>query len=136
MAHGLPLFGGAQLALDTTLVSALHCDLSARAGAAHRVALEVARRRKERTDPELLALWSRCRLVVMANEVGGRWSPEALAFLRQLAKAKSRNEPPLIQRRAQQAWKMRWLAIMSCAAARAVSSSLLGVMEVRMVLSL
>ena len=40
----------------------------------------------------------RCRLVVMANEVGGRWSPEALAFLRQLAKAKARHEPPLMQR--------------------------------------
>ena len=39
-----------------------------------------------------MAPWSRCRLVVMANEVGGRWSPEALAFLRQLAKAKARNE--------------------------------------------
>ena len=51
--------------------------------------------------------------------------PEALAFLRHLAKAKARNEPPLMQRRAQQAWKMRWLAIMSCTAARAVSSSLL-----------
>ena len=59
------------------------------------------------------------------GHAGGRWSPEALAFLRQLAKAKARNEPPLMQRRAQQAWKMRWLAIMSCAAARAVSSSLL-----------
>ena len=93
VADGLPLFGGAQLAVDTTL-SALHCDGSARPGAAHRdgVALEVARRRKERTHPEM-APWSRCRLMVMANEVGGRWSPEALAFLRQLAKAKAHNEP-------------------------------------------
>ena len=51
VADGLPLFGGAQLAVDTTLVSALHCDGSAHAGAEHRdgVALEVARRRKERT---------------------------------------------------------------------------------------
>ena len=86
-------------------LSALHCDGSARAGAAHRdgVALDVARRRKERTYQELVAPWSRCRLVVMANEVGRQWSPEALAFLRQLAKAKARNEPPLMQRRAQQA---------------------------------
>ena len=30
VAEGLPLFGGAQLALDTSLVSALHCDGSAR----------------------------------------------------------------------------------------------------------
>ena len=49
--------------------------------------------------------------MVVANEVRGRWSPEALAFLHQLAKAKARNEAPLMQRTAQQAWKMRWLAI-------------------------
>ena len=51
MADGLPLFGRAQLAVNTTLVSALHCDGSARAGAAHRdgVVLTMARRRKERT---------------------------------------------------------------------------------------
>ena len=57
VADGLPLFGGAQLAVDTTLVSALHCDGSARAGAADRdgVALTMARRRKERTYPELVA---------------------------------------------------------------------------------
>ena len=33
IAEGLPLFGGAQLAVDTTLVSAHHCDGSARARA-------------------------------------------------------------------------------------------------------
>ena len=42
---GLPLFGGAQLALDTTLVSALHCD----------GAISVAERRKEQRYPELVA---------------------------------------------------------------------------------
>ena len=35
VADGLPLFGGTQLAIDTTLVSTLHCDGSARRGAAH-----------------------------------------------------------------------------------------------------
>ena len=36
VADGLPLFGGAQIAVDTTLVSALHCDGSALIGAANR----------------------------------------------------------------------------------------------------
>ena len=36
VADGLPLFGGTQLDIDTTLVSTLHCDGSARRGAAHR----------------------------------------------------------------------------------------------------
>ena len=113
--------------LSTPLLSALHCDGSAIVGAANRdgVALAVARRHKERTFPEWAAPWSRCRLLVMANAVGGRWSSEALAFLRQLAKAKGRSETPLIRRRVAQVWKLRRLVIMSCAAARAVASSLL-----------
>ena len=56
VVDGLPLFGGAQLAVDSTLVSALHCDGSARRGAGDRdgVALVAARRRKERTCTELV----------------------------------------------------------------------------------
>ena len=56
VADGLPLFGGVQLAIDTTLVSALHCDGSPRRGAAHTdgVTLVAARRRKERTYPEFV----------------------------------------------------------------------------------
>ena len=48
VAEGLPLFGGAQLALDTTLVSALHCDGSTRPHAADvdGVALSPRRRKK------------------------------------------------------------------------------------------
>ena len=54
VADGLPLFGGAQLALDMTLVSALKGDGTARRGAADvdGVALEAARKRKARTFPE------------------------------------------------------------------------------------
>ena len=85
-----------------------------------------ARRRKERTYPELVAPRSRCRLVVLANEVGGRWSTEALVFLRLLARAKARSEPLLMRMRTQQAWKLRWLSILACASARAVAVSLLG----------
>ena len=33
-------------------------------------------------------------LVVLANEVGGRWSLETQAVLPQLSRAKSREEPP------------------------------------------
>ena len=52
---GLPLFGRAQFAVDTTLVSALHCDGTATPGAADTdgAALVRAWRRKERTHPEL-----------------------------------------------------------------------------------
>ena len=71
VVDGLPLFGGRQLAIDTTLVGALHADGTARVGAANRdgVALLAARRRKEATYPELVGPRSRCRLVVLGGEV-------------------------------------------------------------------
>ena len=64
------------LAVDTTLVSPLHCDGTARPHAAHvdGAVLEVARRKKEATYPELGAPRARARLVVWAGEVNGRWS--------------------------------------------------------------
>ena len=51
-------------------------------------ALVQARRLKRRTYPELSGDHGRARLVVLAAEVGGRWSEETRAFVRQLAKAK------------------------------------------------
>ena len=71
VVDGLPLFGGCQLAVDTTLVCALHCDGSHGAAAdADGVVLQFARRRKERTYPELVGPRSRARLVVLAM---GKW---------------------------------------------------------------
>ena len=63
--------------------------------------------------------------VVLAGEVGGRGSPETSSFLSQLASAKSRHEPCILRQRVQQAWRSRWQAILSCAAAKAVARSLL-----------
>ena len=69
VADGLPLFGGAQLAIDTTVVSALHADGTARRRAATHdgVATAEARRRKSRTYPELAGLHGRARLVVLGR---------------------------------------------------------------------
>ena len=88
VADGLPLFGRAQLAIDTTVVSALH--------------------------------------VVFGVEVGGRWSRESQDFISQLARARARQEQPLLRRRAEQAWRFRWGSMVSCVVARAVADSLLG----------
>ena len=60
--------------------------------------------------------WSWARLVVLAVEVGGPWSAETSSFLAQLAKAKSRQ--PLLQKRAEQAWRLRWTGILGCALQR------------------
>ena len=127
VVDGLPLFGGSQLAVDTTLVCALHGDGTPHAGAADTdgVVLSRARRRKERTYPELVGPGCRSRLVVLAVEVGGRWSPETRTFVAQLAKSKARQEPRLLQKRVEQAWRIWWGAILACAAAKAVATCLL-----------
>ena len=95
VADGLPLFGGVQLAVDTTLVSPLHCDKSPHRGASNidGAVLEVARRKKETTYPELTGPNARCRLVVLAGETGGSWSDETRTFVGLLAKAKGREVP-------------------------------------------
>ena len=128
VVDGLPLFGGAQLAVDTTLVSTLKGNGEPRRGAADRdgVALAAARRVKERTYPELVDSGRRARLVVFVLEVGGRWSEEVKIFIRLLARARVRSEPRLLQRRLEQAWRLMWYAIISCAAARSFAASLWG----------
>ena len=94
VVDGLPLFRGMQLAVDTTLVSALKGDGEPRRGAAERdgVPLRDARRNRERTYPELVGPGAWPRLVVLALEVGGKWS-EAKTFIQLLAKARARSEP-------------------------------------------
>ena len=63
--------------------------------------------------------------MVLAGEVGGRWSAETMPFLSQLAKAKTRHEPRILRQRVQQASRSRWQAILYCAAAKAFARSLL-----------
>jgi hypothetical protein len=125
-ANGLPLWGGQQLAIDATIVGALRRDGRSQPGASRRdgVQLQVARRRKERAYPELTDA-PRCRLVVFATEVGGRWSSEAVLLVQLLAKAKARAAPRLFQKSAELAFYKRWTAILAVAAQSAVASSLL-----------
>ena len=126
VVDGLTLWQGAQLAINTTLVSPLRCDGSARPRAADHdgAALEDARRRKERTYPELTGDGGRARLVVLAAEVGGRWSIETARFLVSLAK-KVEAAPDVLRGRVQQAYVRRWSALLACSAIRAFSASLL-----------
>ena len=131
VADGLPLFGGAQLAIDTTIASTLHANGEARSAHVGGAALSAARRRKERTYPELIGRPGRARLVVLGVEVCGRWSVETQSFLSSLARAKVRSLRPLLRKRAEQAWRLRWLSLISCTVARAVAMSLLGLPGVR-----
>ena len=88
------------------------------------VALAQARRRKELRYPELAGQHGRAKLVVLASEVGGRWSEECRQFLCQLASAETRNEPKVLRSRARQAWLHRWGSL-ACSSARAFAMSLL-----------
>ena len=112
VVDGLPLRGGAQLAVDTTLVCA----------------------RREAKKKSSTARWGwrlklpsagRSPRVVLAVEVGGRWSEQTRAFLSQLAHTRARQETRLMRKRAEKAWRLRWGGMLACAAAKAVASSLL-----------
>ena len=89
-------------------------------------ALEEARRRKEATYPELArGTEGRARLVVLAAEVGGRWSTQTAQFLRGLAKGRVEAVPRILQDRAKAAWLRRWSSMLACSVVRAFSESLL-----------
>ena len=79
-------------------------DVMLRAG----IALEAARRAKERKYPELAGRGGRARLVVEGAEVGGRFSSETSQFLRGLVSAKVRGVPPPLKGKAAAAWMRRW----------------------------
>ena len=71
------------MAIDTTMVSPLRRDGTARLRAANHdgVVLEVARSKKEATYPEVSGENGRARLVVLAAEVGVRWNSETAQFI-------------------------------------------------------
>ena len=122
VANGLPLWRGAQIAVDTTLVSPLQRSGEPRPGADAEpgCALRHAEASKQRTYPELRAGGAgRCRLVVFGKEVGGRFSPNALAFIRRLARARGRARAPWNAAATGQALTRRWHGLASLAALRA-----------------
>ena len=94
------------LAINTTSVSPLRRDGTARRTAADRNGVAQGRRLKETTYPELSGEDGRARLVVLAAEIGGRWW--MAQFLRALAKARAQSVPLLLQNRVKAAWLRRW----------------------------
>ena len=124
IANGLPLWNGAQLAVDTTIVSPPPPLGRPVLGATRPdPALLEARRRKEATYPELLAS-ARCRLVVIGVEVGGRWGSEAASFLRLLARARARAAPEALRPALRSAYVHRWSGLLCAAALLAFADSL------------
>ena len=87
--------------------------------------LEVARTRKEQKYPELLDN-RRCKLVVVAMEIGGRWSEEAWSFLQLLAGTKARTALTQLKRSTEYCSLRRWSGMIAVAAQTAYAGSLLG----------
>ena len=94
---------------------------------AHRfpgVAIRDAEKAK-RSKYNELAGHGRCRLVVIALEVCGRWSSEAASFVRALAKFKAESCLRLLKRSAELLYFKRWTALLACSAQSAFVASLL-----------
>ncbi|CAE7227299.1 unnamed protein product, partial [Symbiodinium sp. CCMP2456] len=75
---------------------------------------------RNRRCPEL-AVARRCKLV----EVGGRFSQEAVAFLRKLAKARAYESPARLRPAVQRASLHSWMGMLAVAAQRALAYALL-----------
>ena len=129
VVDGLPVFGGAQLARHQYCA---HPMPTARREMPMWMGQHSAARRREekRTYPELIGRPGRARLVVLVVECCGRWSVEP-SFLSSLARAKVRSLRPSLQKRAEQAWRLRWVSLISCTVAHAVAMSLLGLLGVK-----
>ena len=126
VADGLFLFHGAQLVIDTMMVSPLSLTRvpHARCADIDGAATMAARRRKQRRCPELAGEGGRALLVVLVCEVGGRFSKECRHFLRQMSKFKARDEPLLLQQRMRHARLHRWGSKLACSGARGLMPTL------------
>ena len=127
LADNLPLWSAVQLAVDATLVSPVKRDCAPQPKAAVEdgVCLAAARWRKETKYFELLRN-RRCRLVVVAHEVGGRWSEEAWTFLTLLARVKAHTAPAALRRSTEYCFLRRWAGMVAVAAQTAFAATLVG----------
>ena len=126
VANGLPMWNGAQVAVDTTMGSPVSADGSARPSAAGQPGVpcrSAIRDKRERKYRELLAA-GRCRLMVFAVEVGGRLDTGALRFLRKLAHGKARADPEWLRASTAHAHLYRWSAMLCVAAQKAYAATL------------
>ena len=104
------------LACDVTVVSPLHATGEARPRAAgvdgvDGVAIADAEDRKYTKYPELLRS-QRCQLIVLACEVGGRWSDTCCWLIRELSEWRNRNVLSRLRHSTARAWEARWWSML------------------------
>ena len=117
LADGLPLFGGAQLAVDTMLVSPLHCDGSPHLGLPMWMEPcwlqpEGGRRGRTQNSQGLAAgpVWS-----FLQERLGEDGLRRQEGFCLFWQRRRPWSEHPIMKKRAEQAWRLRWGAILGCA---------------------
>ena len=117
---------GETLCCDATVVSPLRRDGRdrPRAAAEDGASLAHARRRKERTYPELGQHGT--SLVVLGCEGGGRWKDEALDFVRRLARLRAAQAPAILRARVASAYTRRWWCLLGIAVQDALAATVLG----------
>ena len=119
LCHGLPFV------CDASLVSPLKANGVARPRAAHEPGVAIAdiEEVKATTYPELVTS-NRCKFLVLAGEVGGRWSATTCRLIRDLASAKSQEAAPRLRKSAAFAWENRWWSMISVATQNALAATL------------
>ena len=108
-------------------MSPLHNNGEARPRAAVRPGTALAQAEDDKLDTyRQVADSARVRLVVLAGEVGGRWSETTAWLLRRLAQAKAAAEPLALRLATGRALEARWWALLAVAARGALASALPG----------
>ena len=128
LAMGLPLFGGIPLAVDATMASALHVEGTPWAGTADTDGVALERAEQAGGYPELVHS-SVVRLVIVATDTEGRWSPASLKLSRGLT-AYSTLE--VLRGVASGAWWRLWVALLSVAQQRALADTLVDTAQVEL----
>ena len=113
---------GEALCCDATLVSAPTRGGAPipRAADNDAVAIATARQRKQRAYPELLQRGAQ-RLLVLATELGGRWSGECRELMRILVDHRASRVAPAVRPAARNGWLRRWWGILSVAVQHATA---------------
>jgi hypothetical protein len=124
--NGLPLWGGAQLAVDTPLVCPVRRNGAPQPGAATTAGkqLQTARRRKEQKYHELVAS-RRCRLVVLVLEVGAGGARRPYVSCAWWPRPRPVTIPQPVRSAAKAASLHRWTGILAVAAHRVFAATLL-----------
>ena len=124
-ASGLPYGRGVPVAVNATLVSAVHANGEpfAHADEVPGVALRRAEKKKRDHYWELVDSPVLC-LATVAHETGGRFNETARKLLEAAAKAKVRSLPAVLQPSAARAWRTRWTTLLSTCVQKALAATL------------